>query len=154
MFWHSSAHVLGEAMERVYGGHLCYGPPIENGFYYDMHSPECNVSTLLRWSFINDVTRMSFTNDVTKMSSTNDVAQMPCFWLLAPFALNMHSTEGGWNTKCVRFSNGVHQHHWKTKLRLKTEKRATIGIPYGFGIPAPTAKGKKKKIQGQTRGKF
>lgn len=23
-------------MERVYGGCLCYGPPIESGFYYDM----------------------------------------------------------------------------------------------------------------------
>ena len=28
-FSFSSAHILGEAMERVYGGHLCYGPPIE-----------------------------------------------------------------------------------------------------------------------------
>ncbi|KAI5743826.1 hypothetical protein M8J77_022616 [Diaphorina citri] len=37
VFWHSTAHVLGEAMERVYGGCLCYGPPIENGFYYDMY---------------------------------------------------------------------------------------------------------------------
>ncbi|KAK6051387.1 threonine--tRNA ligase, partial [Cooperia oncophora] len=36
VFWHSSAHVLGEAMERYCGGHLCYGPPIEEGFYYDM----------------------------------------------------------------------------------------------------------------------
>jgi len=36
VFWHSSAHILGEAMERHYGGCLCYGPPVENGFYYDM----------------------------------------------------------------------------------------------------------------------
>uniref|UniRef100_A0A2K5C914 threonine--tRNA ligase n=1 Tax=Aotus nancymaae TaxID=37293 RepID=A0A2K5C914_AOTNA len=36
VYWHSSAHILGEAMELYYGGHLCYGPPIENGFYYDM----------------------------------------------------------------------------------------------------------------------
>ena len=43
VFWHSSAHILGEAMERVYGGHLCYGPPIEQGFYYDMHSAEYSV---------------------------------------------------------------------------------------------------------------
>ena len=36
VFWHSSAHILGESMEKHYGGCLCYGPPIENGFYYDM----------------------------------------------------------------------------------------------------------------------
>jgi threonyl-tRNA synthetase len=36
VFWHSSAHVLGEACECHYGCHLSNGPPIENGFYYDM----------------------------------------------------------------------------------------------------------------------
>merc|ERR1719348_2106033 len=40
VFWHSSAHILGQAMERIYGGCLCYGPPIETGFYYDMWSPD------------------------------------------------------------------------------------------------------------------
>lgn len=46
VFWHSSAHVLGEAMERVYGGCLCYGPPIDSGFYYDMFIPDKQVSNL------------------------------------------------------------------------------------------------------------
>ena len=29
VFWHSSAHVLGEAAERHYGCHLCMGPPTD-----------------------------------------------------------------------------------------------------------------------------
>jgi threonyl-tRNA synthetase len=36
VFWHSSAHVLGEAAERHYGCHLCIGPPTEEGFFYEM----------------------------------------------------------------------------------------------------------------------
>lgn len=43
VFWHSSAHMLGEAIERLYGGHLCYGPPIENGYYYDVHMCGCGT---------------------------------------------------------------------------------------------------------------
>ncbi len=34
-FWHSSAHVLGEALERLYGSRLTIGPPLAGGFYYD-----------------------------------------------------------------------------------------------------------------------
>jgi len=37
-FWHSSAHILGEAMEREFGVHLCHGPPTENGFFYDAYT--------------------------------------------------------------------------------------------------------------------
>jgi len=38
VFWHSSAHVMGEACERRYEGCcLGYGPPLEEGgFFYDM----------------------------------------------------------------------------------------------------------------------
>ncbi|KAL1670281.1 hypothetical protein GGF50DRAFT_94427 [Schizophyllum commune] len=36
VFWHSSAHVLGEAAERHYGCHLCLGPPTDEGFFYEM----------------------------------------------------------------------------------------------------------------------
>jgi len=45
VYWHSSAHIMGEAMEKVYGGCLCYGPPIENGFYYDMFLDNEGVSS-------------------------------------------------------------------------------------------------------------
>ena len=37
VFWHSSAHVLGEACECVYSKCLLsHGPPVEQGFFYDM----------------------------------------------------------------------------------------------------------------------
>ncbi|XP_009468051.1 PREDICTED: threonine--tRNA ligase, cytoplasmic-like [Nipponia nippon] len=45
VYWHSSAHILGEAMEGYFGGCLCYGPPIENGFYYDMYTEDRCVSS-------------------------------------------------------------------------------------------------------------
>lgn len=36
-FWHSSAHLMAEALEAIYPGvKLGIGPPIENGFYYDV----------------------------------------------------------------------------------------------------------------------
>ncbi|KAJ5020721.1 hypothetical protein J3E73DRAFT_435319 [Bipolaris maydis] len=40
VFWHSSAHILGEASERRFGCDLCIGPPIEDGFYYEMALPD------------------------------------------------------------------------------------------------------------------
>jgi len=35
VFWHSSAHMLGEALEHLYGCRLTIGPPLKGGFYYD-----------------------------------------------------------------------------------------------------------------------
>jgi len=36
-FWHSSAHLMAEALESLYPGvRFGIGPPIENGFYYDV----------------------------------------------------------------------------------------------------------------------
>ena len=36
VFWHSSAHVLGEAAECQFNCLLSHGPPVEQGFFYDM----------------------------------------------------------------------------------------------------------------------
>ncbi len=36
-FWHSSAHLMAEALESLYTGvKFGIGPPVENGFYYDV----------------------------------------------------------------------------------------------------------------------
>lgn len=36
-FWHSSAHLMAEALETLYPGtKFGIGPPVENGFYYDV----------------------------------------------------------------------------------------------------------------------
>ncbi|KAI5119862.1 hypothetical protein M0805_000696 [Coniferiporia weirii] len=45
VFWHSSAHILGEAAERHYGCHLCIGPPTDDGFFYEMATGDRPVLT-------------------------------------------------------------------------------------------------------------
>ncbi|KAH3902722.1 probable Threonine--tRNA ligase, cytoplasmic [Saccharomycodes ludwigii] len=35
VFWHSSAHVLGEACECSLSAHICLGPPTDDGFFYE-----------------------------------------------------------------------------------------------------------------------
>lgn len=56
MFWHSSSHILGEAMERIYQCHLCKGPPMEEGgFYYEAFMPQGQSVTEADYSTINKV---------------------------------------------------------------------------------------------------
>ncbi|SLM37126.1 threonyl-trna synthetase [Lasallia pustulata] len=50
VFWHSSAHVLGEAAECQYGCLLSHGPPVDQGFFYDMALAEGRVVTQSDWS--------------------------------------------------------------------------------------------------------
>jgi threonyl-tRNA synthetase len=45
-FWHSSAHLMAEALEAIYPGmKFGIGPAIENGFYYDVDPGEGKVIT-------------------------------------------------------------------------------------------------------------
>ena len=44
-FWHSSAHLMAEALEALYPGvKLGIGPPIETGFYYDVDLGDRTIS--------------------------------------------------------------------------------------------------------------
>ncbi len=45
-FWHSSAHLMAEALEELYPGiKFGIGPPIDNGFYYDVDTGDRQIST-------------------------------------------------------------------------------------------------------------
>lgn len=44
-FWHSSAHLMAEALEALYPGvKFWVGPPVENGFYYDVDTQGQTIS--------------------------------------------------------------------------------------------------------------
>lgn len=44
-YWHSSAHLMAEAIEELFPGtKFGIGPPIENGFYYDIDMGEHNLN--------------------------------------------------------------------------------------------------------------
>jgi len=44
-FWHTSAHLLAEALQELYPGiQFGYGPAIENGFYYDVDPGETTIT--------------------------------------------------------------------------------------------------------------
>jgi threonyl-tRNA synthetase len=55
VFWHSSAHIMGEALERLFGCKLTIGPPLAGGFYYDsymnadaLREEDCTLTKILR----------------------------------------------------------------------------------------------------------
>ncbi|WWD15705.1 threonine-tRNA ligase [Kwoniella shandongensis] len=61
VFWHSSAHVLGEACERRYDGCcLGYGPPLEEGgFFYDMGLADGRTINQDDYKGIEDVAKIA-----------------------------------------------------------------------------------------------
>lgn len=72
VFWHSSAHILGEALEQKYKGNLCVGPPLENGgFYYDMEMGENIVSNdhyLELQKYVNSIIKQKQTFERLELS--------------------------------------------------------------------------------------
>ena len=48
VFWHSSAHMMGEALEHLFGCKLTIGPPLAGGFYYDSYMGAGNQQEVFR----------------------------------------------------------------------------------------------------------
>ena len=45
-FWHSSSHLMAEALQELYPGiKFTIGPPIDQGFYYDIDPGEHQISS-------------------------------------------------------------------------------------------------------------
>lgn len=53
VLWHSAAHVLGSALESIYGCLLNSGPATNNGFFYDIYNNDKVVSTKIMNSVQN-----------------------------------------------------------------------------------------------------
>ncbi|CAI7580256.1 hypothetical protein PCG10_010369 [Penicillium crustosum] len=53
VFWHSSAHTLGEACECHYHALLSHGPPTPQGFFYDMAMPDGQVVKESDWKALD-----------------------------------------------------------------------------------------------------
>ncbi|KAJ6149225.1 Threonyl/alanyl tRNA synthetase SAD [Penicillium samsonianum] len=54
VFWHSSAHTLGEACECEYKSLLSHGPPTPQGFFYDMAMPDGRVVKEADWKSLEN----------------------------------------------------------------------------------------------------
>ena len=63
VFWHSSAHVLGECAEHEYGCRLSHGPPTEMGFFYDMALEQGRAVTEADWPSLESRAKKFTTKD-------------------------------------------------------------------------------------------
>lgn len=76
--------MLGEACERVYAGHLCYGPPIADGFYYDMFMPpnettNCNSCPVAEPSLDKGIENLKIEGDNVPTEETKAVVSTSHF---------------------------------------------------------------------------
>ncbi len=61
---HSAAHVMAEAIQRLFPGvQLVYGPPVENGFYYDIRCADGGCFSSDEFSRIEEIMREIIAED-------------------------------------------------------------------------------------------
>ncbi|KAI1651346.1 threonyl-tRNA synthetase [Daldinia loculata] len=85
VFWHSSAHILGEACERRFGCSLCIGPPIDDGFYYEMALPGGGAVQTSDWTPLERIV-----GDIVKERQRFERLEMTKDELLEMFSYNKY----------------------------------------------------------------
>lgn len=60
VLWHSSAHILGSALETIYGCLLHTGPATNNGFFYDIYNNDKIVSSSHLFRFLSTQAENNF----------------------------------------------------------------------------------------------
>lgn len=85
IFWHSSAHVLGYALEILYDAQLLIGPPVTEGFYYDA---EIKNFTNIKIEEINDEM-----NKIIKLAYNFERKKITIAQAFELFAENSHKLE-------------------------------------------------------------
>lgn len=104
VFWHSSAHILGEALEAEFGAHLTIGPPLERGFYYDSYmGKELCVSQDLYGNIEGQAERIVKENQAFQRLVLTKAAALEMF-KANPFKVALISTKvpDGAMTTCYR----------------------------------------------------
>eukprot|EP00300_Choanocystis_sp_HF-7_P003669 c1279_g1_i1.p1 GENE.c1279_g1_i1~~c1279_g1_i1.p1 ORF type:complete len:766 (+),score=177.08 c1279_g1_i1:48-2300(+) len=87
-FWHSSAHVLGQALEILYGASLGIGPALESGFYYDSVAADGRAMTPEDYDAIEAVVA-----DIVKEGQPFERVAVPKAVALEMFAYNKYKVE-------------------------------------------------------------
>ena len=73
VFFHSAAHVLGQALERTLGGQLTVGPALKEGFYYDCYMGQDTITEDKTYGPLQKCI-----SAVVKVSSVENAGQCDC----------------------------------------------------------------------------
>ena len=75
VFWHSTAHMLGQALETEFSAKLTHGPPLENGFFYDSYLGGSSYAESMKSTVEKKVTKiMSEKQEFHRVVVTKDEA--------------------------------------------------------------------------------
>ncbi len=101
-FWHSSSHILGQALELEFGVDLTIGPSIEEGFYYDCYLEDGRTLT--------DADKAAIEKRMQQASSIEHCACCILFKAYITNARGMQIKEAQRHTSIVQCAGNVWEH--------------------------------------------